>query len=424
MACGQAMAVQAQPPHHPRGFEASSAREWKAGGDLVTLEELIREAVENNAGLQAALKNVEARREMVVPAETLPDPTVGFLNMGDLIPPTLQQGDPSSGRTFSIEQEIPFPGKLGLRGKIAGMEAEAEQWSAEQTRLQVIADVKTAYYDYFLVMKSQEIVAKDKELVHRFARIAEEKYRVGEGLQQDVLKAQVEVAKLIDRMTVLEQRRGGAVAQINGLLNRPAASPLGRPADLRKAQLRYSAEEIVKMAEGGTPTLRARERDIDRSQYAVELSRKNFYPDFSVGFSYVDRTMPEMYGLALNVKVPLYFWRRQAHELRSAQAALDGSRKQYQDTLASTAARIQESHLAATSAERLVELYGGAIIPQAKLALESAAAGYQVGTLDFLTLIDSLVTVLEYEIKYYEVLTDFHKALARIELLVGTELSP
>jgi len=173
----------------------------------VTLDELVQEALEHNPAIQAARRAVDAKRAMILPAQTLPEPTIGFQTMGNLIPPTLQSGDPSSARTVSIEQEIPFPGKLGLKGKMATMEAEAELWNYEQTRRQVIADLKLAYYDLFLIHKSIEIVQKDKDLLQKFTQIAEAKYRVGQGIQQDVLKAQVEISKLIDRLTVLEQRR-------------------------------------------------------------------------------------------------------------------------------------------------------------------------------------------------------------------------
>jgi outer membrane protein, heavy metal efflux system len=413
----------AQSLHAMAGAEPAAERLAGQGGETVTLSELVREAREHNPGIEASQHAADAKQALIVPARTLPDPMFGFQNMGDLIPPTLQEGDPSSARTFSLEQEVPFPGKLALKGKMAEMEAAGERWNHEEKQRAVVAEVKMAYYDYYYLTKALDTVQKDKGLLQNFAEIAQEKYRVGQGIQQDVLKAHVEISKLLERTTLLEQRRGSSVAQINGLLYRTPGTPLGKPEEVRKAAFPYSVEQLNEMAVSGFPTLKVQEREVDRNQYAVELSRKNYYPDFILGFTYFDRTVPTMYGLMFNVKVPLYFWRKQENELKSAKSSLLSARKQYENALTTLYAKIKDGYLVADTSQRLVDLYRNNVIPQAKLALESAVAGYQVGKVDFLTLVDNLVTLLEYELKYYEVLTDFQKALARLEPYVGVELT-
>jgi outer membrane protein TolC len=401
-----------------------AAHQDVAEAPTVTLEQLVQEALERNPAIQAARRVVDAKRAMILPAQTLPEPTIAFQTMGELIPPVLQRGDPSSARTISIEQEIPFPGKLGLKGRMAAMEAEAEWWNYEQTRRQVIADVKLAYYGLYLLHKSIEIIQKDRDLLQRFAQIAEARYRVGQGIQQDVLKAQVEVSKLIERLTVLEQRRGIAEALINNLLFRPPDTPLGKLAEVRRAELRHSLDELHQTARLSFPALKMQEREIDRHQYAVRLARKEFYPDFSLGFTYFNRTaVPEMYGLMFRAKIPLYFWRKQRPELESAAASLAGAQKQRESANALLFFKLKDGYLTATTSARLIDLYGTGVIPQATLSLESALAGYQVGKVDFLTLIDNLVTLLDYELKYYEVLVDYQKALAQLEPYVGVELT-
>jgi outer membrane protein TolC len=417
------ISVQAQ-SQAPSGSSSAGTRQEGSNEPVVTLDELIQEALDRNPAIQAARRAVDAKRAMILPAQTLPDPTISFQTMGNLIPPTLQGGDPASARTISIEQEIPFPGKLALKGKMAGVEADAQWWNYEQTRRQVIADLKSAYYDLYLVNKSIDVVQKDKDLLQKFVHIAEAKYRVGQGIQQDVLKAQVEISKLIDRSTVLEQRRSIAESLVNSLLYRPPESPVGKPADLQRAELGYSLDELYQIARSNFPTLKMHEREIDRNQFAVQLARKEFYPDFSVGFTYFNRTgVPEMYGLLVSAKVPLYFWRKQRPELNSAASRLASAQKQRDSLLSQLYLQLKHSYLMATTAERLMQLYGSGVIPQSTLSLESAVAGYQVGKVDFLTLIDNLMTLLDYELKYYEVLTDYQKALAQLEPFVGIELT-
>jgi len=395
-----------------------------ADSKTVPLDELVREAVERNPEIQAAKSAVRAKQAMISPAKTLPDPMVTFQTMGDPWPLGLQTGDPSSARTVGIQQEIPFPGKLSLKAKIAEKEAEAESWNYEQTRRRVIADLKQAYYDLYYTCRALETVHKDKGLLEKFEHITQAKYRVGQGLQQDVLKAQVEISKLTDRLIVLERRRGATAAVINSLLNRPPETELGTPEEVQKADFLYSLEELYRMAKDTYPLLKIQELEIDRSHYAVDLAKKGFYPDFSLAFTYSNReAMPEMYAYMVGATVPLYFWCKQRSEVLGAESGLLSVQQQRNGTVAMLYSRLKEGFLAATASEELIRLYTKGIIPQARLSLESAVAGYQVGKVDFLTLVDNLVTLLEYELKYYEVLTDYQKALAQLEPLVGIELT-
>jgi len=395
-----------------------------SGENTISLEALVKIALEQNPSVQAARQAAEAKKARIVAQRTLPDPTVSFETMGDPVPFRLQAGDPSSGRTFSLEQEIPFPGKLDLKGKIAEKEAAVRGWSAEQTRLWVVRDLKRAYYDYFFLHKSREIVEENKGLLDHFAQAAEARYRVGQGTQQDVLRAQVEISKLMDRMEVLEQRRVTAQSLINSLLHRSPEAPLGKPEDVALPEVRHSLEELQQLARNNSPALRMQEQEIERNQHGVELARRDYYPDFSVGFSYVDRDRePEMYGVMVKAKLPLYYWRKQRPELDSARLNLASSQRERESAVATLAASVRDAYTVLTASNRLAELYKSTVIPQASLALESALASYQVGQVDFLRLLDGLMTLLEYQLKYFESVTESRKALAQLEPLVGIELT-
>jgi len=403
-------------PVPPEGETRSS----RSGG--VTLDELIETALRQNPAIQGAKQAADARHARVSPAESLPDPTVSFQTMGDFL--TLQKADPSSGRTYTVEQEIPFPGKLGLKGKIATAEAEAEDWNHETARRQVVSDLKVAYYDLYLIYKSIESVEKSRSLLLDFTKIAESKYRVGTGTQQDVIKAQVELSKIVDRLTVLEQRRGISEARIRSLIYDQSGMPLGKPADFEKAALRYSQEELERMAMDNSPKLKVQEKEIDRSLYAVQLAKKEYYPDFAVSASYVERdAQKDMSGVMVKAKIPLYFWRNQRQELKGSELSLSGAQRVRDNVISSLSYEVKNGYILASGSQRLVELYGSTLLPQARLSVESALASYQVGSVDFLSLIDTVVTLLDYEIKHYEALTDFEKALAQLEPTVGIELT-
>ena len=392
--------------------------------DIVTLDQLIQEASANNPAIKAAQQTVNAKKSLVLPAKTLPDPYVTFWHLGGLFPTKLMVGDPSSARTYGIEQEIPFPGKLGLKGKVASMEAEAEEWNHTLTHRQVIAELKQAYYDLYLVNKSIEIVQKNENLLQSFEKIAETRYQVGQGVQQDVLKAQVELTKLIDRLSVLDQRRWIAEAQINNLLFRPPETPVGKPAEYKKAELQRSLEELTELARANSPTLKVQEREIDRRQYSLELAKKEYFPDFTFGFTYLQREgNPEMYGVEAKARLPLYFWRKQKPEVDAAKSNLAGAQHMRESTTSSINFQIKQGYTIATTSDKLVRLYSSAIIPQATSSLHSAVASYEVGKVNFLSLIESTSALLEYELKYYESMTEFQKALAQMEPIVGVDLT-
>jgi outer membrane protein, heavy metal efflux system len=393
-------------------------------GDKVTLAELVKAALERNTSIQASEQSAQAKRSRIPAERTLPDPTVSFQTMGDPFPFNLQEGDPSSGRFYGVEQEIPFPGKLGLKGQIAEKEADVQQWNSEQTRRQVVSEVKRAYYDYVLVHKSLDIVEESKGLLDSFAQVAEAKYRVGQGTQQDVLKAQVEISKLVDRHEVLEQRRIIARALINSLISRPVESPLGQPEDNPQNAVQYSLEELQQIARGNAPVLKMQESEVERNEENVKLAKKQYYPDFSLGFTYVQRDdMPEMYGVTVKAKVPLYFWRKQRLELKSARESLAGAERLHDNAATTLEYNVRDGYTVASTSRRLAELYKTTVIPQASLSVESSFASYQVGQVDFLSLLDSVMTLLEYQLKYHESVSEYRRALAQLEPLVGVELT-
>jgi len=399
-----------------------------ASSGLISLQTLVAEALEQNPEIRAMRRSFDMMRARVPQAKALPEPMLsyGYTGNAAFIPPfEIQKGDPSSARALSFTQEVPYPGKLAIKGKMATVEAEAEWWTYEQVRLNVIAEVKDAYFDLFYLHKAIETVTKNRELVEKFARIAEAAYSVGKGIQQDVLKAHVEISKLTDQLTVLEQRRRTAEARINSLLFREPETPVGKPEEIKPREFILSLEELNEAALANYPALKAQRRKIDREQYGVELARKDFYPDFTIGVTYFNRPgMPEMYGVNIGVKIPLYFWQKQRPAVAEATASARAQRGRLENATALLFFRIKDRYLAVTTAQRLMKLYDATIIPQSSLALESAISGYEVGKVDFLTLLDNLVTLLNYELGYYEQLSNQEKAIAALEPFVGFNLRP
>ena len=390
----------------------------------VTLDDLVREALARNPAVQAAGHQVAARRARVPQARALPDPKLSVGWMGNFQPFSVQTGDPSSYRGVSAMQELPFPGKLKLRGEIASSEVAAEEADAEGVRRNVAVEVKAAYYEYFFTQKALEITRQNRELLEKLEKIAEVRYQVGKGLQADVLRAQTQISLLDQRLTVLEAQQKTAQVRLNALLYRDPEAPLPPPAAVEPAKLEYSLEQLYQMARQNDPGLAREQRQIERSQYALALARKDAYPDLDVGYMYQQRPlMPDMHGFTFTVSIPVFYKSKQKQAIREAgeeQAAAERERDNRQTGLNF---ELKQQYLAAKASGELMRLYSQAVVPQSSLALESAMASYQVGNLDFLSMLDNFITVLDYQVGYYRELANYQTALARMEPMVGAELT-
>jgi len=404
--------------------EAGPASQISAIADTVQLAALLREALERNPEIQAARRAVDAKRARIPQARAWPDPTISVGYGGNLLPPfTVMNGDPSSTRQFMAEQEIPFPGKTRLRGEIAAREADAELLTYEAIRRRVAAEVKQAYFDLYFTDQSLSTLRKDRELLEKFAKVAGIRYSVGKAAQQDMLKAQVELSRLSERQTLLEQSRQTLEAQLNSLRDLPADAPVASPAAIRLTALPFSFDDLRAAAQANFPVLQRQRALVEGNRLAVELARKEERPNFSLGYTYMQRAgLPDMYGITLSTSLPIFRRNKQDQAVAEAAASLESSRRMEANELTLLRYRVKQEYLQAQAADQLLRLYSQGIVPQSTLTLESSLASYETGATDFLTVLSNFTTVLDYELSYYEQLANHEKALARLEELTGLDL--
>ena len=250
----------------------------------VALEDLVREALQKNPAVQSALHSVEAQRRRVPQAKALPDPVVGIGWEGNIRPFSVQTGDPSSYRAITASQQLLYPGKLKLRGELASKDVDAGLADYEGIRRRLTVDIKTAYFEYWFSNKALQTTLKNKDLLTKLSQIAEARYRVGKGIQQDVLRSQVEISLLLQRLAVLRQQSATAQARLNTLLVRNPDAPLLPAAEIERSPLNYSLDDLYKLARQNDPGLQREQQIVERSQLAVNLAQKDYYPDLSVGY--------------------------------------------------------------------------------------------------------------------------------------------
>ena len=386
---------------------------------------LVADLEQRNPELAASRREIDMRVARVTPAGAPPDPTVSVGYMSGLLRPPFfpSANTPGAFRQVGVTQELPYPGKLGLRSRVAATEADAARWSSEDIRVRLIADLKSAYVEYVLVNRTLEIVQRNRSTLEHFRDIAEARFTVGKASQQDVLRAQLELSILLERIAGLERDRVMLQADINRLIYRSPETPVPVGDPVEAQAVPPTVEALQAQAAGRYPALKRDEQQINRGQQALALARKEQRPDFGITFTTrkVVAGMPWMYGVDVMVKVPIFWQRKQRPMIAEAAASLEGANRMRESTLSVATARVSQEFAAITTSRRLMELYSDSVLPQARLVLESATAAYEVGSVDFLTLLTNFVTVLNYEISYEEQRARYRQALARLEPFVGTE---
>lgn len=392
------------------------------------LAALLSEAAQNNPDVQAARRETNAARSRISPAGALDDP---MLEAGVLNYPVESRSFKTEDMTMKmigVTQRLPYPGKRALRREVAEKEALAGESNVQELVNRVRRDVKVAYFELGFVDESLRLAERNRRILEQYLSIAEARYGVGQGTQADVLKAQTQVSKMLEELIKLGRERPMLEAELNRAAGRGAApAPVNPPpAQAREATLRL--DELRAAARENRPQLAAQQRMMDRNAKAVELARKDYYPDFDVRVSYgqrdnfQDMRREDMITFTLAINLPM--WRESKREPRvaEAEAMRDQATAMYQARLNELDAMLRQQVAAAEQSLKSVRLYETGLLPQARLTADASLAAYRVGRVDFFSLLDSRMTVFNAEVGYAAGLAAYNKALAEVEFLTGMAL--
>jgi outer membrane protein TolC len=380
--------------------------------------------MERNPEIQAARHAVEAKRARIPQAGAWPDPTVSLSYAGNALPPfTVMRADPSSVRQLMAEQTIPYPGKTHLRTEIAAREADAETLAYEAVGRRIAGEAKQAYFDLAYVDQGLAIFERRQELLERIEQVTEIRYSVGKAAQQDILRAQLEISRLAARRTLLDQQRRTLEAQINSLRNVSIDSLLGETTEVRPSAFAYTQDELQAAAQANYPVLKQRRTVVDQNRLSIDLARKDVRPDFTVGYSYMQRDgLPDMYGITLSTSLPLFRHRKQDMAIAEAAANLESARQMEASELTLLRYQVKQDFLEVQASEQLLKLYSQGILKQSSLTFESSISSYETGGVDFLNVLSNFLAVIDSELDQHEQVRNHEKALARLEEVTGLNL--
>ncbi len=399
-----------------------------AADDQLSLDRLVAEAKALNPELKAGEARWQTFISRAQQAGTFDDPMLMFKIQNALLRFPLDfEHDVMTAKVIGISQMLPFFGKRDLARRAADLEAEVSRWSYEERKIELERILRESWYQLYVIDRSLEIIERNIILLNDLATAAEAFYGVGGGLQQGVLRAQLERSKMEGRRIALTQQRQTLTARINTLAFRSPTLAIPLIPMMEITVISRKAEDLEKLAEEHRPLLRGLQLAMEKAQVGRSLAEKEKYPDATVSLEYMQREPAmgepgyDMYSAAVSFNLPVQHQRRQAMIAEAAAEKLVAAqeievlRNEIRFGIADGLARLARNR-------RLIELYQDGIIPQAEINLDASMSSYRVGQNEFMNVLESQMALFSNQQEYYEAIAEHEMVLVQLEALVGLRL--
>jgi len=398
----------------------------------LTLAHAVEIALQGNPGLAKISARARAMAEVPAQMGTLPDPVLS-LNALNL-----------PNDTFSLSQEamtqlqvgigftLPFPGKLDLREQAAEFEARAAAFDVDEMRLVLVKNVRSTWWNMFYLDRALTVVERNQVLLRQLIRIAETRYKTGQGMQSDVLLAQVELSKLLDIEIGLKALRSNQAATLKALLDRPAMTTVTLPEQV--GEVLPAAPELAALnatALDARPVLFVQHNGVEAARSRVALAQKDYYPDFKLGAAYGFRSgnnpngsaRTDMTSLLFSMNLPIFSGARQDGAVSQRKAEVMREEFALEERKVQIQTEIEQALADYRAGQEQASLFKTGIIPQSRQTTAAMLSAYQVNKVDFLNLVRSQITLYNYETQYWKALTSGWQAWARLEAAVGQPIA-
>ncbi len=387
----------------------------------VAVRDLVAEALDKNPLLSASKAELEAARAGVAPATMPPNPVLG-IGYG-MIPDDEFGLGSAEMRSVSVTQRLPFPAKLYYQNRKAAHTGGLALAIYRMKEREIVKRVKETYYELFSIHEFIRMTEESRRLVAGFEKVAEAKYAVGSEPAGDVLKAQVELAKLENDLVSLKMRLVTAEAQMVSLLNRPEGEAPGILESPMLKPLALTLDQVYSLALENRPQLLAAQEMTGIAYASHGASRMSYLPDFMISLKHEDREMgTDTWEVMFSAELPLWALFKENGKLRETGARLASARSVLENESNETRFAVESAYATYETARRTLELFAAGIIPQAEMSLESARVAYENGTRSFLSLLDSERSLLGLRLEYVRAQSNFEKAIAMLEMVAGSDL--
>ena len=397
-----------------------------SSGRATSLKQLFDEASHRNPDIAAALNAWQATAQVATQVSTLSDPqlTVQHVAVGSPRPFAGYSNSDFAYIGFGVSQDLPWPGKLRLRAEAADRDSAATRQKFEATRRDVFRQIAATYFQLGYIQKTLGVLERNQELLDQIEKIADARYRLGQGSQQDVLKAQLQKTKILNDLVHHHALMDSEQAQLKKLLNRSTDDGEIAVDDLTETPLNYTSDELLANVRTENPDVASEQEMVRKESLNVEIARKDRYPDFSVQYMWQHNAeqFRDYYMLSFSARLPIYRKRKLDPELTQAVDDLNRSRREYESRVQQVYFDVRDQYISAETASQMLKIYREGLIPQALATFRAGLAAYQAGSQDFETLLSAYLDVLNFDEEYWKTLAERETALARIEQLSGVRI--
>ena len=396
-----------------------------APGDSVLLATMLSSVERTNPRLDAARATARAARARVPSVTRLPDPQLqlGWMNY-EL--PNLRPMDAIGMTQLQLMQMVPVNGKLRLAGIVETARADATATRIADVSLDLRQRASMAFYDIYTVDGTLGVARETRRLLQDIGDLAAKMYQVGDGRQADVLRANVELARMQEDIDRMESMRATMTARLNALQLAPSDAPIGSPRLPRFPLALPPLDSLTRLAEMNRPILRAGAQDVEVADASAQLAQRQIWPDLQLGVQYGQQPGPNgaqrMGSLMIAATLPIYAKSRQYQLREEANAMHAMAVSDLAAMRAETRGAVGEAFASLLRSRRLTELYRSSVLPQAEATVTSSLASYRVGTVNFMSLLDAQMTLNRYREELFTLEADEGKAWAELEMLTGRVL--
>jgi cobalt-zinc-cadmium efflux system outer membrane protein len=414
----------AQEPPSPERPTPESPGMAEHPGMSSSLRELIQEAEQKNPQIAASFHAWQASRNVPKQVSALPETqlSVQQFSVGSPRPFAGYSNSDFAYIGFGASQDIPYPGKRQLRASVADHEADSMEAQTDSVRRTVVGSLKVVYFRLGYIQQTLGVLQRSDQLLNQVQEASEARYRVGQGNQQDVLKAQLQHTKILQEIARHHQEEGLLEAQIKQILGRPQESPDIVTETLTVRTLTYPAAELFQKAREQNPDVHSRQASIRQQETKVELAHKNFRPDFNVSYTYEHTAdkFRDYYMATFGIRLPNRG--RQKAELAEAQENQERARQELDAESQRVLSEVQQQYVRAKTSEERLKIYSDGLVPQSAATFQSALSAYQSNRQDFESLLSGFLDVLNLDLEYRNELVEHESALAELERLTGVDL--
>jgi cobalt-zinc-cadmium efflux system outer membrane protein len=390
------------------------------GKDDPMLTSLIEEALKNSPEIQASHARIEAARQRIPQAGSLPDPQFSFGYQNESFDRYTYGEMSGSQWMFSASQQFYFPGKRKLKEEMVRFDAESLTAMHELLKLKTVARVKELYYDLFLAYKNIDLISGKRKLFVRIEDLTLARYSAGKAMQQDVLMAQTEKYMLLEKEEMLKQKILSLEAMLRAAIGRNKGQ-MERPNEPKYRPYPLEIEMAIDLAMKNSPEIMSRNKMIEAADTRLKMARKEYFPDFTIGGGYYNRSgdFKDMWAATVTFNLPLYFYSKQRPATLEAKANITQAKQELEAVKLMIGAALRDNYSMIRLSEKLMAIYKNGLIPKNSQSIEQALTGYSTGKTEAVNIISRVKTLLDYEASYWSQFVEREKAISRLNAITA-----